>query len=114
MNARYFDVNNYLITATDIRGPGVNQYIFIPPDSDASILHDNGKKYIVSLEWETREGYEKAWCNLYGGIRSRKKRNYRLSQTHLERRNGPGCIEAPIYTNGENIITSCVQKGNRL
>ena len=27
---------------------------------DASILHDDdGRKYIVSLEWETREGYEK-------------------------------------------------------
>ena len=27
---------------------------------DASILHDDdGRKYIVSLEWETREGHEK-------------------------------------------------------
>lgn len=27
---------------------------------DASILHDDdGRKYIVSLDWETREGYEK-------------------------------------------------------
>ncbi len=28
MNARYFDVDNYLITSKDIKESGVNQYIY--------------------------------------------------------------------------------------
>lgn len=31
MNARYFDVDNYLITAKDIRGPGASRCICTPP-----------------------------------------------------------------------------------
>lgn len=60
MNARYFDVDNFLITARDIRGPWSEPVYLHSSGFDASILHDDdGKKYIVSLEWETREGYEK-------------------------------------------------------
>lgn len=58
--ARYFDVDNYLITAKDIRGPWSEPVYLHSAGFDASIFHDeDGKKYIVSLEWETREGYEK-------------------------------------------------------
>ena len=60
MNARYFDVDNYLVTAKDIRGPWSEPVYLHSSGFDASILHDDdGRKYIVSLEWETREGYEK-------------------------------------------------------
>ena len=59
MNARYFDVDNFLITAKDIKGPWSEPVYLHSSGFDASILHDNGKKWIVSLEWETREGYEK-------------------------------------------------------
>lgn len=52
MNARYFDVDNYLITAEDIRGPWSKPVYLHSSGFDASIFHDrNGKKYIVSLEW---------------------------------------------------------------
>ena len=60
MNARYFDVDNYLVTAKDIRGPWSEPVYLHSAGFDASILHDDdGRKWIVSLEWETREGYEK-------------------------------------------------------
>jgi xylan 1,4-beta-xylosidase len=60
MNARYFDVNNYLITVKDIRGPWSEPVYLHSFGFDASIFHDDdGRKYVVSLEWETREGYEK-------------------------------------------------------
>ena len=52
MNARYFDVDNYLITAKDIRGPWSEPVYLHSAGFDASILHDDdGRKYIVSLEW---------------------------------------------------------------
>lgn len=60
MNARYFDVDNFLITAKDIKGPWSEPVYLHSSGFDASILHDDdGRKYIVSLDWETREGYEK-------------------------------------------------------
>lgn len=60
MNARYFDLNNYLIKSKSIEGPWSEPVYLTSSGFDASILHDdNGKKYIVSLEWKTRECYEK-------------------------------------------------------
>ena len=60
MNARYFDVDNFLVKSKDIKGPWSKPVYLHSSGFDASILHDDdGKKYIVSLEWETREGYEK-------------------------------------------------------
>ena len=60
MNARYFDVDNFLMTAPDITGPWSEPVYLHSAGFDASILHDDdGKKYIVSLDWETRDGYEK-------------------------------------------------------
>lgn len=59
MNARYFDIDNYLITAPDITGPWSDPVYIHSAGFDASLLHDDdGRKYIVTLEWETREGYE--------------------------------------------------------
>lgn len=59
MNARFFDVNNYLITARDLHGPWSEPVYLHSAGFDASMLHDDdGRKWIVSLEWETREGYE--------------------------------------------------------
>ena len=59
MNARYFDVDNFLICSRDIKGPWSKPVYLHSSGFDASLFHDtNGKKYIVSLEWETREGYE--------------------------------------------------------
>ena len=59
MNARFFDVNNYLITAKDLHGPWSEPVYLHSAGFDASLLHDDdGRKWVVSLEWETREGYE--------------------------------------------------------
>ena len=60
MNARYFDVDNFLIRSRNIKGPWSKPVYLHSSGFDASLFHDtNGKKYVVSLEWETREGYEK-------------------------------------------------------
>lgn len=60
MNARYFDVDNYLITAKDPKGPWSEPVYLHSTGFDASMFHDDdGKKYIVALDWETRTAYEK-------------------------------------------------------
>lgn len=99
MNARYFDVNNYLIRSKSIEGPWSEPVYLTSSGFDASILHDDdGRKYIVSLEWETREGYEKPGvicCVEYDPeakhVVSYPKRIWRGATDR-------GCIEAPHLT----------------
>ena len=60
MNARYFDIDNYLITAKDICGPWSEPVYLHSSGFDASLFHDrDGRKWVVALDWETRSGYEK-------------------------------------------------------
>ena len=60
MNARYFDIDNFLITAKDPAGPWSEPVYLHSSGFDASLFHDvDGKKYVVALEWETRCDYEK-------------------------------------------------------
>lgn len=99
MNARYFDVDNYLITAKSITGPWSEPVYLTSSGFDASILHDDdGKKYIVSLEWETREGYEKPGviCLVEYDPETKHVVGYpkRIWRGATDR----GCIEAPHLT----------------
>ena len=51
MNARYFDVDNFLITAKDPKGPWSEPVYLHSTGFDASMFHDDdGKKYIVALD----------------------------------------------------------------
>ena len=46
MNARYFDIENYLVTAKDLRGPWSEPVYLHSAGFDASLFHDNdGKKW---------------------------------------------------------------------
>ena len=90
MNARYFDVDNYLITAKDPKGPWSQPVYLHSTGFDASMFHDDdGKKYIVALDWETRTAYEKPGpINIveYDPV----EKNHRNAKAILERRNRPG------------------------
>ena len=99
MNARYFDIDNFLITAPDLRGPWSRPVYLHSVGFDASILHDDdGRKYVVSLEWETRQDYEKpgAICVVEYDAATRKIIGYprRVWRGGTDR----GCIEAPHLT----------------
>lgn len=109
MNARYFDVDNFVITAKNICGPWSEPVYLHSAGFDASILHDDdGRKYIVSLEWETREGYEKpgAICMVEYDPKAKEIIGYpkRIWNGGTDR----GCIEGPHLTkrNGYYYIMS--------
>lgn len=60
MNARYFDVDNFLVSTKDLRGPWTKPVYLHSSGFDASLFHDDdGRKYVVALDWETRDGYRK-------------------------------------------------------
>ena len=99
MNARYFDVDNYVICARDIKGPWSKPVYLHSAGFDASILHDdNGKKYIVSLEWETRDGYEKPGSICLCEYDSQKQKIVGPVKRIYSGGTDRGCIEAPHLT----------------
>ena len=113
MNARYFDVDNYLITAKDIKGPWSEPVYIHSSGFDASILHDDdGKKYIVSLEWETREGYEKPGAICMVEYSSEKKEIVGYPKRIWSGGTDRGCIEAPHLTKrGDYYYIMCAEGG---
>lgn len=113
MNARYFDVDNYVITAKDIKGPWSAPVYLHSSGFDASMFHgDDGRKWLVALEWETREGYEKpgAICLVEYSPDERKTLGYpkRIWTGGTDR----GCIEAPHLTKrGGYYYIMCAEGG---
>ena len=113
MNARYFDVDNYLIKARDIRGPWSEPVYLHSAGFDASLFHDDdGRKYVVSLEWETRPEYEKpgAICIAEYDPGSEKLIGYpkRFWSGGTDR----GCIEAPhLSKRGGYYYIMCAEGG---
>lgn len=99
MNARYFDVDNYLITADDIMGPWSDPVYLHSAGFDASILHDDdGRKYIVSLEWEVRDGYEKPGVICLAEYDPSEKKIVDYPKRIWRGGTDRGCIEAPHLT----------------
>ncbi|SEU27770.1 xylan 1,4-beta-xylosidase [Lacrimispora sphenoides] len=113
MNARYFDVDNYLITASDIKGPWSKPIYLHSAGFDASILHDDdGKKYIVSLEWETREGYEKPGAVCIAEYSPVKKKIIGYPKRFWYGGTDRGCIEAPhLYKRKGFYYIMCAEGG---
>lgn len=98
-NARYFDVDNYLITAKDIKGPWSEPVYLHSSGFDASILHDDdGRKWIVALDWETRDGYEKPGVICLAEYSPEKKAILGYPKRIWRGGTDRGCIEAPHLT----------------
>ena len=113
MNARYFDVDNFVKTAPEITGPWSEPVYLHSAGFDASMFHDtDGRKYVVALDWETRETYEKpgAICLVEYDPRQKKvvgpiKRIYTGGTDR-------GCIEGPHLTRrGDWYYLMCAEGG---
>lgn len=113
MNARYFDVDNYVITARDIKGPWSEPVYLHSSGFDASMLHDgDGRKYVVSLEWETREGYEKPGAICLVEYDSEKKEIIGYPKRIWSGGTDRGCIEAPhLYKRNDFYYIMCAEGG---
>lgn len=113
MNARYFDVDNFVITSKNIEGPWSEPIYIHSSGFDASILHDDdGRKYIVSLEWETREGYEKPGAICMVEYCPEKKEIIGYPKRIWSGGTNRGCIEAPHLTKrGEYYYIMCAEGG---
>lgn len=113
MNARFFDVDNFLITSKSIDGPWSKPIYLHSAGFDPSILNDDdGRKYIVSLEWETRDGYHKPGeiCCCEYDAKNEKIIGYpkRIFGGATKR----GCIEGPhLYKKNGYYYLICAEGG---
>lgn len=113
MNARYFDVDNFLIRSRDITGPWSEPVYLHSSGFDASLFHDDdGRKYVVSLEWETREGYEKPGFICIAEYSPEKEEIIGYPKPLWRGGTDRGCIEAPHLTKkGEYYYIMCAEGG---
>ncbi|MGL4429718.1 MAG: glycoside hydrolase family 43 protein [Silvania sp.] len=112
MNSRYFDVDNFLITAKDISGPWSEPVYLHSAGFDASILHDtDGRKWIVSLEWETRPDYEKPGAICLVEYSPEDKAVIGLPKRVWAGGTDRGCIEAPHLTKRGNYYYMMTAEG---
>ena len=113
MNARYFDVDNYLVTAKDLRGPWSEPVYLHSAGFDASLFHDeDGRKYVVSLDWETREHYEKPGAICMVEYDPAKKAVIGYPKRFWRGGTDRGCIEAPHLTRrGDYYYIMCAEGG---
>lgn len=113
MNARYFDVDNFVITAKDPKGPWSEPVYLHSTGFDASMFHDDdGKKYVVALEWETRSEYEKPGPISIVEYDPKAKKVVGMPKRFWRGGTDRGCIEAPHLTKrGEYYYIMCAEGG---
>lgn len=113
MNARYFDVDNYVITAKDIKGHWSEPVYLHSSGFDASMLHDDdGRKWVVSLDLETRAGYEKPGAICLVEYSPEKKEIIGYPKRIWHGGTDRGCIEAPhLYKRNGYYYIMCAEGG---
>lgn len=113
MNARYFDVDNFVITAKDPKGPWSEPIYLHSAGFDASLFHDDdGRKYVAALEWETRASYEKPGPICLMEYDPVKKQMIGTPKRIWRGGTDRGCIEAPHLTrHGDYYYLMCAEGG---
>ncbi len=113
MNARYFDVDNFVITAKDLKGPWSEPVYIHSSGFDASMFHDtDGRKYVVALEWETRTNYEKPGPINIVEYDPKAKQIVGTPKRFWRGATNRGCIEAPHLTkHGDYYYIMCAEGG---
>lgn len=113
MNARYFDVDNYMITAPSIDGPWSELIYMHSAGFDGSLFHDDdGRKWFVSMEWETRDGWHKPGVICLCEYDPIKKEIMGLPKRIFSGATRRGCIEGPhLYKHDGLYYLLCAEGG---
>lgn len=110
---QHFDLDNFIVTAKHIEGPWSEPMYVNSSGFDPSLFHDaDGRKWIVNLEWEARQGYEhpgwvvlQEWSSKSNNLIGKPKRIYKGG---TER----GCMEAPhLYRHNDYYYLMTAEGG---
>lgn len=107
------NIDNYLITAKDIKGPWSEPVYLHSAGFDASVFHDPaGKKYILSLESETRTDYKKPGEICMAEYDPVKKSVIGYPKRIWNGSSGRGWIEGPqLYKKNDMYYILCAEGG---
>ena len=113
MNARFFDVDNFLMTAKNIEGPWSEPIYLHSAGFDGSMFHDeDGKKWFLSMEWETRDGWHKPGVVSISEYDDEKKCIKGYPKRIFSGATKRGCIEGPhIYKRNGYYYLMCAEGG---
>ena len=113
MDALFFDLDNYVITSPTIEGPWSEPVYLNSSGFDPSIFHDDdGRKWLVNLEWESRLDYEhpgiiviQEYDKVLKSLIGKPKRIWRGGTDR-------GCVEGPhLYKRNEMYYLMCAEGG---
>ena len=94
--AEYFDVDNFVVTATDIAGPWSAPAYLSSVGFDPSFLHDDdGRHWVVTLEWDPRDGYEHPGAIVLEEFDAEQRRLIGPAQRIYRGGSDRGCLEGP-------------------
>lgn len=95
MNGNLFDQDNYAMHAESNDGPWSEPIYLNSIGFDASLFHDDGRHWLVTLEWDSRAGYEHPGAIVLEEFdpeaRALVGPTLRISRGGTDR----GCLEAP-------------------
>jgi xylan 1,4-beta-xylosidase len=112
-NARYFDLDNFVVVAPAITGPWSDPVYLHSVGFDPSFFHDeDGRSYVVCLQWELRGGEGRPDCIV---IQEYDKTQKKLVGELREIWRGGtkrGCLEGPhLFRRGEYYYLFCAEGG---
>ncbi|WP_198536637.1 glycoside hydrolase family 43 protein [Paenibacillus sp. DMB5] len=98
-NGNAFDLDNYVVTAKSILGPWSERIYLNSSGFDPSLFHDDdGRKWLVNLEWETRKGYEHPGSIVIQEYDPVRQELIGTARSIFRGATDMGCMEAPhIY-----------------
>lgn len=113
MNARFFDVDNYVMTSSSIKGPWSKPVYLHSAGFDGSLFNDDdGRKWFVSLEWETRDNYHKPGVICLCEYDAKNKCIIGVPKRIFKGATNRGCIEGPhIYRHDDFYYLMCAEGG---
>ena len=113
MNARFFDVDNYMMTAKHIDGPWSKPIFLHSAGFDGSMFRDDdGRKWFLSMEWETRDGYHKPGVICMVEYDDKNECIIGYPKRIFSGATTRGCIEGPhIYKRNGYYYLMCAEGG---
>ena len=94
--ADYFDVDNFVVTATDIAGPWSAPAYLSSVGFDPSFFHDDdGRHWVVTLEWDPRDGYQHPGAIVLEEFDAEQRTIVGPAQRIYRGGSDRGCLEGP-------------------
>ena len=110
-NARYFDLDNFVITAQDITGPWSAPIYLHSVGFDPSFFHyEDGTSYVVCLQWELRNGEGRPDCIVIQEYDREQKKLVGPMKEIWRGGTKRGCLEGPhLFRKGADYYLFCAE-----